>query len=236
MNPTPDYSLYLVTDAALAGPRGVAAVVQAAVAGGVTMVQWRDKDGDHGASLPAVQCLRDWLRTRQVAFIVNDSVDLALACAADGVHVGQGDLSCAQVRRRVGPGLLIGVSVSTTAQALQAERDGADYLGVSPVFATPTKPDAPAAAGLDGLRAIRAAVRLPLVAIGGLHAGNAAAVVAAGADGIAVVSAIMAAADPCAAAQALCEGILGGRQARCAHTTAASSPRPAATSGCRTRG
>jgi len=214
LTPTPDYSLYLVTDAALAGPRGVAAVVQAAAAGGVTMVQWRDKDGDQGASLPAVQCLRDWLRTRQVAFIVNDSVDLALACAADGVHVGQGDLSCAQVRRRVGPGLLIGVSVSTTAQALQAERDGADYLGVSPVFATPTKPDAPAAAGLDGLRAIRAAVRLPLVAIGGLHAGNAAAVVAAGADGIAVVSAIMAAADPCAAAQALCDSIRVGRHAR----------------------
>ena len=136
-------------------------------------------------------------------FIVNDDVELALACDADGIHVGQGDLPCAEVRRRVGTEMLIGVSVSTVAEAMQAERDGADYLGVSPVFATPTKPDAPAAAGLDGLRAIRAAVRLPLVAIGGIHAGNAAEVLAAGADGLAVVSAIMSAADPCAAAQAL---------------------------------
>ena len=203
MNASPDYSLYLVTDAALAGARGVTAVVQAAVAGGVTLVQWREKRGNRRASLLRVMSLREWLRLRQVPFIVNDDVELALACDADGIHVGQGDLPCAEVRRRVGKEMLIGVSVSTVAEAMQAERDGADYLGVSPVFATPTKPDAPAAAGLDGLRAIRAAVRLPLVAIGGIHAGNAAEVLAAGADGLAVVSAIMSAADPCAAAQAL---------------------------------
>lgn len=203
MNASPDYSLYLVTDAALAGARGVTAVVQAAVAGGVTLVQWREKRGNRRESLLRVMSLREWLRLRQVPFIVNDDVELALACDADGIHVGQGDLPCAEVRRRVGTEMLIGVSVSTVAEAMQAERDGADYLGVSPVFATPTKPDAPAAAGLDGLRAIRAAVRLPLVAIGGIHAGNAAEVLAAGADGLAVVSAIMSAADPCAAAQAL---------------------------------
>jgi len=211
MKPVPDYSLYLVTDAALAGARGVETVVQAAVTGGVTIVQWREKDGDNRTLLPRVQRLRDWLRIRHVSFIVNDRVDLALACDADGVHVGQGDLPCAEVRRRMGAHRLIGVSVSTAAEAAQAERDGADYLGVSPVFATPTKPDAPAAAGLAGLRAIRAAVRLPLVAIGGIHAGNAAAVIAAGADGIAVVSAIMAAAEPRAAAQALCAAIRNGR-------------------------
>jgi len=198
-----NYSLYLVTDATLAGSRGVAAVVQAAVAGGVTMVQWREKRGNDRAALARVQQLREWLRLRQVPFIMNDDVDLALACDADGVHVGQGDLHCAEVRRRVGGERLIGVSISTVAEAMQAERDGADYLGVSPVFSTPTKPDAPSAAGLDGLRAIRAAVRLPLVAIGGIHAGNAAAVMAAGADGVAVVSAVMAAADPCAAAKKL---------------------------------
>jgi len=203
MNTSPDYSLYLVTDRALAGARGVEAVVQAAVAGGVTIVQWREKRGRRRASQLRIMTLREWLRLRQVPFIVNDDVELALACDADGVHVGQGDLACAEVRRRVGPERLVGVSVSTVAEAMQAARDGADYLGVSPVFATPTKPDAPAAAGLDGLAAIRAAVRLPLVAIGGIHAGNAAEVMAAGADGIAVVSAIMAAADPRAAAQAL---------------------------------
>jgi thiamine-phosphate pyrophosphorylase len=203
MKTSPDYSLYLVTDATLAGARGVAAVVRAAVAGGVTMVQWRNKDADHRVPLPRVQSLRAWLRLRQVPFLVNDDVELALACGADGVHVGQTDRPCAEVRRRLGAERLIGVSVSTVAEAIQAARDGADYLGVSPVFATPTKPDAPVAAGLDGLRAIRTAVRLPLVAIGGIHAGNAAAVIAAGADGIAVVSAIMAASDPRAAAQAL---------------------------------
>ena len=203
MRLTPDYSLYLVTNAALAGPRGVEAVVQAAVAGGVTIVQWRDKGGAAGALLPHVQRLREWLRLRHVPFIVNDDVDLALACDADGVHVGQDDLACAAVRLRVGAQRLIGVSVGSVAEAVQAARAGADYLGVSPVFATPTKPNAPAATGLEGLRAIHAAVSLPLVAIGGIHVGNAAAVREAGADGIAVVSAIMAAPDPRAAAQAL---------------------------------
>ncbi len=214
MNASPDYSLYLVTDAALAGARGVTAVVQAAVAGGVTLVQWREKRGNRRESLLRVMSLREWLRLRQVPFIVNDDVELALACDADGIHVGQGDLPCAEVRRRVGTEMLIGVSVSTVAEAMQAERDGADYLGVSPVFATPTKPDAPPAAGLDGLRAIRAAVRLPLVAIGGIQAENAGAVMQAGADGVAVVSAIMAAADPCAAARALRQQVMKAKVGR----------------------
>jgi len=198
-----DYSLYLVTDTVLAGARGVPAVVREAVAGGVTIVQWREKHGEAAALLPEILPLRAWLRERGVPFVVNDRVELALACEADGVHVGQGDLPCAAVRARVGPSRLVGVSVSTVAEAVQAARDGADYLGVSPVFDTPTKTDTPTATGLDGLRAIRAAVRLPLVAIGGIHAGNAAAVRAAGADGVAVVSAILAAPDPRAAAQAL---------------------------------
>jgi thiamine-phosphate pyrophosphorylase len=203
MKIVPNYSLYLVTDAALAGPRGVEAVVREAVAGGVTVVQWRAKEIDDAALPAGLLPLREWLRARRVPFIVNDRVELAAACDADGVHVGQGDLPCIEARRRVGAQRLVGVSVGNVAEAQQAERDGADYLGVSPVFATPTKPDAPSPTGLAGLRAIRAAVCLPLVAIGGIHAGNAAEVLAAGADGIAVVSAIMAAADPRAAAQQL---------------------------------
>lgn len=203
MRASPDYSLYLVTDAALAGARGVLAVVQAAVAGGVSAVQLRDKSADSRALLAQAQELGAWLRPRGVTFIVNDRVDVALACGADGVHVGPRDLPCAAVRRLAGPGLLVGVSVGSVSEAVQAARDGADYLGVSPVFATPTKPDAPPAAGLEGLRAIRAAVRLPLVAIGGLHPGNAAEALRAGADGLAVVSAIMAAADPAAVARQL---------------------------------
>lgn len=197
------FSLYLVTDEALAGPRGVEAVVRAAVAGGVTMVQVREKDGDARAFLAHTRELGAVLRTLGVPLIVNDRVDVALAAGADGVHVGQGDLPCAEVRRLVGPHRLVGVSVGSVDEAQQAERAGADYLGVSPIFATPTKPDAPPPVGLEGLRAIRSAVRLPLVAIGGIHAGNAAQILAAGADGIAVVSAIMAAPDPTAAAREL---------------------------------
>jgi thiamine-phosphate pyrophosphorylase len=193
----------LVTDEALAGTRGVEAVVRAAVAGGVTMVQVREKRGDARAFLDHTRALGTWLRTLGVPLIVNDRVDIALAAGADGVHVGQGDLPCIDVRRLVGPHRLVGVSVGSVDEARQAERDGADYLGVSPIFATPTKPDAPPPVGLQGLRAIRAAVRLPLVAIGGIHAGNAAQILAAGADGIAVVSAIMSAPDPTAAAREL---------------------------------
>ena len=198
-----DYSLYLVTDETLAGTRGVETVVRAAVAGGVTLVQVREKHGDRQKFLAHTRMLAAWLRTAGVPLIVNDSVEIALAVDADGVHVGQGDMPCAEVRRLVGPQKIIGVSVGSVAEARQAERDGANYLGISPIFATPTKPDAPPPVGLEGLRAIRAAVRLPLVAIGGIHASNAAQILAAGADGIAVVSAIMSASDPTAAARQL---------------------------------
>ena len=209
-----DYSLYLVTDESLAGARGVEDVVRAAVEGGVTVVQLRAKQAAGRDFLKQAATLYAWLHARHVALIINDRVDVALACDADGVHVGQDDLPCAAVRRLVGPNRIIGVSVSTVAEALQAERDGADYLGVSPVFATPTKPDTPPAAGLDGLAAIRSAVRLPLVAIGGISEQNAAAVIRAGADGIAVVSAIMAAVDPAAAARALRKRVMEARESR----------------------
>lgn len=196
--------LYLVTDEALAGGRPLAAVVGAAVDGGVTCVQLRAKTDSARRILEQARELLALLRPRGVPLIVNDRLDIALAAGADGVHVGQDDLPGAAVRRLAPPGFRIGVSVSTVAEACAAEADGADYLGVSPVFDTPTKRDTPRAAGLEGLRRIRAATRLPLVAIGGIHAGNAAAVRAAGADGLAVVSAIMSAPDPAAAARQLC--------------------------------
>lgn len=210
MKRTPDYSLYLVTDRRLAGGRAVADVAVAAVAGGVTVVQYREKAGDSRTLLWEVRALRDRLPAH-VPLIVNDRLDIALAAGADGVHIGQGDLPCAAVRRIAGPDLIVGVSVSSPDEAVQAERDGADYLGISPVFDTPTKTDTPLATGLDGLRRIRLAVRLPLVAIGGIHAGNAEAVMRAGADGVAVVSAIMAAPDPQAAAKALAAAVWRGR-------------------------
>ena len=211
MKRQPDYSLCLVTDARLGGGRPLSDLVRAAVEGGVTLVQLREKDGSARSILAQAAALRALLAPRAVPLIVNDRLDLALAAGADGVHLGQGDLPCAVARRLAGPDFLLGVSVSSPAEAAQAESEGADYLGVSPVFDTPTKRDTPSATGLAGLRAIRAATRLPLVAIGGIHAGNAAEVIRAGADGVAVVSAIMAARDPRAAAHALAAAVFEGR-------------------------
>jgi len=209
---SPDYSLYLVTDDALAGGRSIEWIVAEAVAGGVTCVQLREKHAESRAYYERARALRERLRPLGIPLIINDRLDIALAAGADGVHLGQGDLPCVEARRIAGPNFLIGISVSTTAEAQAAARDGADYLGISPIFDTPTKTDTPPATGIDGLRAIRAAVSLPLVAIGGIKAENAAAVVRAGADGIAVVSAIMAAADPRAAARALADVVARARQ------------------------
>lgn len=212
MSRSPDYSLYLVTDDALAGGRSIEWIVAEAVAGGVTCVQLREKHAESRAYYERARALRERLRPLGIPLIINDRLDIALAAGADGVHLGQGDLPCVEARRIAGPNFLIGISVSTTAEAQAAARDGADYLGISPIFDTPTKTDTPPATGIDGLRAIRAAVSLPLVAIGGIKAENAAAVVRAGADGIAVVSAIMAVADPRAAARALADVVARARQ------------------------
>ena len=198
-----DYSLYLVTDRALARGRPLADVVRAAVAGGVTCVQVREKDVGTREFLDEARAVQAALRGTGVPLIVNDRVDVALAIGADGVHLGQRDMALADARRLGPPGWIVGVSAESVADAVRAERDGADYVGVSPVFATPTKADHAAPLGLEGLRAIRAAVNIPLVAIGGIHAGNAREVVRAGADGLAVVSAIVAADDPRAAAEEL---------------------------------
>jgi len=209
-----DYSLYLVTDRPLAGGRLLVDVVRRAVIGGVRAVQVREKDASVREYLALVREMKALLEPLKVPLFVNDRVDVALASDAAGIHVGQRDMPCADVRRLVGPSRVVGVSVSTPEEAAQAEAQGADYLGVSPVFVTPTKTDTPEATGLEGLRAIREATRLPLVAIGGIHVGNAASVVAAGADGVAVVSAIMAAEDPEAASRELLAAVERGRGGR----------------------
>lgn len=198
-----DYSLYLVTDRALAHGRTTAEIVRAAVAGGVTCVQVREKDCGTREFIEEARAVQAALRGTGVPLIVNDRVDVALAVGADGVHLGQGDMPLADARRLGPPSWIVGISAETVEDAVRAERDGADYVGVSPVFRTPTKTDHAAPLGLAGLRAIRAATKLPLVAIGGLHAGNARETIRAGADGLAVVSAIVAADDPRAAAAEL---------------------------------
>lgn len=194
--------LHLVTDAALCGPRGIEAVVAAAVLGGVTCVQLREKDLERRAFVERARALKTLLAPLLVPLIINDRLDIALAIGADGVHVGQSDMPPEDVRRWMPRGI-VGLSVENAEHVRAAAGRPVDYLGVSPVFATPSKTDTAPALGLDGLRALRGLTDLPLIAIGGIDLGNAARVMSAGADGLAVVRAICAAPDPAAAARAL---------------------------------
>ncbi|HCG05039.1 MAG TPA: thiamine phosphate synthase [Desulfovibrio sp.] len=191
-----DYGVYLVTDRTLCRGRALADVVAAAVAGGVTVVQLREKHADTQEFVELARALKALLAPRGVPLLINDRVDVAQACRADGVHVGQGDMHPAEVRALLGHAALVGLSVETMDQVREAETLDVDYLGVSPVFATLTKTDTAPPWGLDGLARLRAATGRTLVAIGGIGAANAASVLAAGADGLAVVSALCAADDP----------------------------------------
>ena len=198
-----DYSLYLVTDRGLAGDRSTLEIVSAAVYGGVTVVQLREKDCSTRDFIEQALTLKDFLKTRGVPMIINDRVDVAQAVEADGVHLGQTDMPLEMAKAILGDSMIIGISAESLQDAIEAEKGGADYLGVSPIYATPTKTDTAAALGLDGLREIHKAVRLPLVGIGGLNKDNSADVIRNGAEGVAVVSAIVAADDPEAAAREL---------------------------------
>ncbi len=208
-----DYSLYLVTDAGLSGGRSTLEVVAAAIRGGVTLVQYREKNASTRRMIEEALELRALCRRHSIPFIVNDRVDVALAANADGVHVGQEDMPAALARRLVGPGRLLGVSVDNIDQARQAQADGADYVGASPIFATPTKPDAPPPIGIEGLRELARLCQIPVVAIGGINRSNAAEVLQAGAAGIAVVSAIVSADDVERAAREL-KRIIGEKRDR----------------------
>ena len=207
-----DYSLYLVTDRGLARGRAMLDIVRAAVQGGVTCVQLREKSCATREFIEEALAVKEYLRSRGVPLIINDRVDVALAVGADGVHLGQKDMPLAAARAIVTDTMLIGISAESLADAVAAQQGGADYLGVSPIFATPTKTDAAAPLGLAGLQAIRRAVTIPLVGIGGLNRQNAAAVVRCGADGVAVVSAIVAAEDPEQAARELLQAIRSARR------------------------
>ena len=199
----PDLSLYLVTDRDLSLGRSTVDIVRAAVAGGVTCVQLREKNRPTRQFMAEARAVRDLLAGTATTLIINDRIDVALAVGADGVHLGQSDMSVADARRVAGANMLIGVSAECVEDAVRAQAQGADYVGISPVFPTPTKTDAGPPLGLEGVRRIRAAVSLPLVGIGGIGPGNAAEVIRAGCDGVAVVSAIVSAADPGRAAAEL---------------------------------
>jgi len=183
--------------------RSTLEIVRAAVRGGVSCVQLREKTCSTREFIEEALKLKAFLDSSGVALIINDRVDVALAVAADGVHLGQSDMPLAAARSIVGDSMVIGISAESLRDAVEAESGGADYLGVSPIFATPTKTDTAAPLGLAGLQAIRRAVKIPLVGIGGLNRSNAAEVVRSGADGVAVVSAIVAAEDPEQAAREL---------------------------------
>jgi thiamine-phosphate pyrophosphorylase len=198
-----DWSLHLVTDRKLAGPRSVEDLVRAAVRGGVTVVQLREKDMCAREFIDLARRLKIFLADTGVPLIVNDRVDVALAARADGVHLGQSDMDPRDARRLLGPDAIIGLSVETTEQAERAAAFDVDYLGAGPIFWTPTKPELTGAWGTEGLAGLRALSRHKLVAIGGISAANAAEVMRAGADGVAVVSAICAAPDPEGAAREL---------------------------------
>lgn len=206
-----DLTLYLVTDPRLVAARGLVPVVEAAVRGGATIVQLRDPDAHGRALVEQARALKALLAPLAIPLIVNDRVDVALAAGADGVHLGQDDMSPADARALLGPGPILGLSVGSPAEHAASDLAGVDYLGVGPVKSTGTKADAGSAIGPQGIAAVRALTRLPLVGIGGLDAASAADVIRAGANGVAVVSAICAAPDPEAAARALRAAIAAAR-------------------------
>ena len=186
--------LYAVTDRAWVGNKTLYQQVEAALRGGVTCVQLREKELDEAAFLQEAKDLCALCRQYGVPFIVNDNVDVAIACGADGVHVGQEDMEAGEVRRRVGADMILGVSVHTVEEARQAVRDGADYLGLGAVFPTSTKADVDQMPN-DTLQAICDAVDVPVVAIGGINRGNLLQLSGSGVDGVALVSAIFSAED-----------------------------------------
>lgn len=186
--------LYAVTDRAWTGKQTLYDQVEAALKGGVTCVQLREKELDETAFLQEAKELCALCRRYGVPFLVNDNVEIAIACGADGIHVGQEDLAAGEVRRRVGENMILGVSVHTVEEAFQAVRDGADYLGLGAVFPTSTKTDVEQMSN-ETLRAICDAVDVPIVAIGGINRGNILKLAGSGVDGVALVSAIFSAED-----------------------------------------
>ena len=200
-----DYSLYLVTDRDLSRGRSTVEIVEASIKGGVTCVQLREKSCSTREFIAEARALKRLLQNQNIPLIINDRVDVALATEADGVHLGQDDMILEDARKLLGPAKIIGISAECLEDAIRAETAGADYIGISPVYATPTKTDTAPPLGLAGVKAIRAAVNLPLVGIGGIGPHNGAEVIKSGADGLAVVSAIVSASCPETAARTLRE-------------------------------
>lgn len=186
--------LYAVTDRSWVGKQTLYEQVESALKGGATCVQLREKELDEAAFFEEAVEMKKLCAKYGVPFIINDNVQIALKCGADGVHVGQSDMAAGNVRKTVGDKMIVGVSAQTVEQAIAAEKAGADYLGVGAVFPTSTKSDA-REVSRQTLKEICAAVDIPVTAIGGINKGNIAELSGTGVDGVALVSAIFAAED-----------------------------------------
>lgn len=202
-----DLRLYLVTDRELALGRPLTDVVEKALKGGVTMVQLREKKATTRRFLQEVMDVKKILQPYNIPLIVNDRVDIALATDADGVHLGQSDMPWQMARKILGPEKIIGLSIESIEQLEEANSADIDYIGISPVFTTPTKKELEKGLGIPGTREIASQSRHPAVAIGGINIENVKDVMATGVDGISVVSAICSASDPEASARDLLERI-----------------------------
>ena len=198
-----DLALYLVTDRGLSLGRDLETVVFQAVQGGVTLVQLREKDIDTREFITLGQRLKAALAGSGVPLLINDRVDVALATDADGVHIGQSDMPYEIARRLLGPDKIIGLSVETMDEVVAANALDVDYVAVSPVFATTTKTDTLTPFGYDGLEEACKLTKHPICGIGGMNAATVGEAIARGADGVAVVSAIVSAPDPCEASKNL---------------------------------
>jgi thiamine-phosphate pyrophosphorylase len=220
-----DLSLYLVAGTEDAGGRDLMAVVAAAVRGGVSVVQLRDKTATDAAMIAQARVLKGLLAPLGVPLIVNDRLEVALAAGADGLHLGQEDMAPGAARRALGPEAILGVSAGDAAEAKIADPAVVDYVGVGPVYPTGSKADAGDAIGPDGLSALRALLGPPVVAIGGIQAANVAEVMACGVQGVAVVSAICGARDPEGAARALRRRIDAARRGQAGAGFTGNKPR-----------
>ncbi len=209
-----DPSLYLVTDRSLSRNRQITEIVRQAAEGGVSMVQLREKDASTQDFLQLARELKALLAPRGIPLIINDRMDIALASGADGVHVGQRDMPVEEIRRLMGPDAIIGLSVESGEDAEKANALDIDYIGISPVHVTPTKKELTRGLGLSGVREIVSRSRFPSVGIGGIHKENAGEIIRAGADGVAVVSAICSADDPCLASSELAETVSSAKTGR----------------------
>ncbi|NCD32033.1 MAG: thiamine phosphate synthase [Spartobacteria bacterium] len=188
-----DVSLYVVSDRTMMRGRSYAQLIPELIRGGMTVFQLREKDVDSRVFYEVAQEIKTLLKGTSIPLIINDRVDIALAVGADGIHLGQSDLPCSVVRTFVPKEWIVGISAATEADVRRAEDEGADYIGVGTVYATSTKTDAGAPVGCDRIASLRAVTSLPIVGIGGITLANAGAVIQSGADGVAVISALLSA-------------------------------------------